>query len=94
MTQMYKYPIPYIYTYRIYMGYILYFYTVSQDCHRVFFCDQGIYYVLYIMYYMLYHKAVTEFSLSVQALVGGSSSAREDSETDCEVRRTGQRDSL
>ena len=47
----------------------------------------SIYYLLYIICYILYHKAVTECSLSVQALVGGSSSAREDSETDCEVRK-------
>ena len=64
-------------------------YIISQGCHRVFFvCSGTDFKEAYIMYYascIIYY--ITEFPLSVQALVGGSSSAREDSETDCEVKK-------
>ena len=63
-----------MYLNRIYIGSVLYFCTVSQGYFRVSLSVQGgsINYVLCIIYYILYHKAVTEFSLSVQTLLGGS----------------------
>ena len=44
----------------------------------------SIYCVLYIILYIVTQSC---HRVSVQALVGGSSSAREDSETDCEVKK-------
>ena len=63
-----------MYLNRIYIGYVLYFCTVSQGYFRVSLSVQGgsINYVLCIIWYILYQKAVTEFSLSVQTLLGGS----------------------